>query len=87
VQLSAAAARAGSSRPDLLGGVTVLETDAEVLTPDPGWEGALYREAVAVAPATVRSLRVTAIPYFAWANRDAGRMQVWLRQRAGGQPG
>jgi DUF1680 family protein len=67
-----------------LGGVTVLETDAEQVVPDPGWEGALYREAGGVAAATARPQRVTAIPYFAWANRDAGRMQVWLRQRAGG---
>jgi len=84
VQLAAGAEVAPRVRPDLLGGVTVLETDAEQLLPDPAWEGALYREAAGVAGATARPLRVTAIPYFAWANRDAGRMQVWLRQRPGG---
>ncbi len=82
VQLPAGAAVAARWRPELLGGVTVLETKAEAVRPDPAWEGALYREAGSVAAAAVTPLSagLTAIPYFAWANREPGRMQVWLRQ-------
>jgi DUF1680 family protein len=83
VELSARAVITPRARPDLLGGVTVLEADGEQVAPDPAWEGRLYRETAGVAAATARPLRITAIPYFAWANRDAGRMQVWLRQRPG----
>ena len=32
---------------------------------------------------TLRAEGVTAIPYFAWANRGAGPMRVWLQNRSG----
>jgi len=70
-------------RSDLLGGLTVLEADARLAVPDAGWDGRLYREAGAVEPEGHQPLRLTAIPYFGWANRDAGRMQVWLRSSSG----
>jgi len=70
-------------RSDLLGGLTVLHADARLAVPDAGWDGRLYREAGAVEPEGHQPLRLTAIPYFGWANRDAGRMQVWLRSSAG----
>ncbi len=53
-------------RPDLLGGVTVLS----------GQGTAAMRRAdgtVAIEAATL-----TAIPYYAWCNRGAGQMQVWM---------
>ncbi len=46
------AVRAAQWRPDLLGGVQVVELEV----PQP----------------------VAAVPYFAWANRGAGPMRVWL---------
>jgi len=66
-------------RPDLLGGVAVLEADALTARPDLRWSGHLYRargggHAPARSPA-----RLTAVPYFAWANRAPGRMRVWLK--------
>jgi DUF1680 family protein len=65
---------------DLLGGVTVLQAEARLATPDDGWEDRLYR---AVFPhagyAQTHSTRVTAVPYYAWANREPGAMHVWLR--------
>jgi len=62
--------------PDLLGGVTVLQTDA-LTHGDDGWDGQLYRPFDAHPPAA-RRVPLTAIPYYAWANREAGPMQVWL---------
>jgi DUF1680 family protein len=69
-------------RPDLLGGVAMLETLAERSPPDEGWRERLYRRA---RPRTDEhqdtTVEVTAIPYCVWANRDPGPMRVWLRSR------
>jgi DUF1680 family protein len=61
--------------PDLLGGVVVLRgqgwrRDAA------RWGSALYRP----VGAPTRAMTVTAIPYYAWANRAPGEMLVWLRE-------
>jgi DUF1680 family protein len=70
------------NRSDLLGGVVVLETLAEIVPPDEGWGEHLYR---GVHPRADRpqgsTVKLTAIPYYAWANRDPGPMRVWLRSR------
>jgi DUF1680 family protein len=39
------------------------------------WEGKLYQP---LRQLTVKPVRFVAIPYFAWANRAAGAMTVWL---------
>ena len=58
----------------LLGGVVVIEGQA--VRRDPAaWQGALYGPA-GTLEATVP---IKAIPYYAWANRDAGEMLVWIR--------
>lgn len=64
----------------LLGGVTVLSTEVAVDEPASKWSDALYLPAER-APNRVASEKRTIelIPYFAWANREAGPMQVWLR--------
>ena len=70
-------------RPDLLGGVVLLSGEAHVVHPDDSWTGVLYQTADMTAgqhrgePATI-----TAIPYYAWANREPGPMCVWLRHGA-----
>jgi uncharacterized protein len=70
------------SRPDLLGGVSVLETLADIIPPDEGWGERLYRRARPRADEPQdTTAEVTAIPYYAWANRDPGPMRVWLRSR------
>ena len=43
---------------------------------DDGWSGQLYRNK---RPAQ-HAATLTAIPYHLWANREAGGMQVWLRE-------
>jgi len=59
-------------RPDLLGGVVVLKGDAAVAS-DANWSGVLYRP---VAPP--RKVQFTAVPYYAWDNREPGPMRVWM---------
>jgi DUF1680 family protein len=29
----------------------------------------------------VWAMEITAVPYYGWANREAGAMRVWLRRR------
>ncbi len=56
----------------LLGGVVVLK--AAGVAADPlGWGRELYRPA-----ADPQRVALTAIPYYAWDNREAGPMRVWL---------
>lgn len=56
-------------RPDLLGGVTILRVEAQL----PGDAApALY------SPSSARTVTMTAIPYYAWDNRDPGEMLVWM---------
>jgi DUF1680 family protein len=62
--------------PDLLGGVTVLEGRAVALV-DSDWEGTLYR----TTPPQTRPCAIRAIPYYAWDNRAAGAMAVWLHEQ------
>ena len=69
-------------RPDLLGGVVVLHAQAEFVPPDDVWGDRLYCTAVPrLEEPPCRSVEVTAVPYYAWANREPGPMQVWLRTR------
>ena len=69
--------------PDLLGGVTILRTRAEVIPPQVGWRDRLYRteRPRTDGPRGTDATRITAVPYYAWANREPGAMQVWLRSR------
>ncbi|TPQ22131.1 glycoside hydrolase family 127 protein [Streptomyces sporangiiformans] len=68
-------------RPDLLGGVTtVVATGHRRHIPDAGWWPYRPAEDTAhdAAPATDEQVALTAIPYYAWANRQNGSMRVWL---------
>jgi hypothetical protein len=63
-------------RADLLGGLTVITGDAQAMT-----------RGQADGRAQAQRHRLVAIPYFAWANRGMGEMQVWLpRQQALARP-
>ncbi len=66
-------------RKDLLGGVQIIEGEGQVTPPVDSWQTALYRPARSVNPPSQAPLSLMAIPYFAWANREVGAMQVWLR--------
>jgi len=62
-----------------LGGVVALRGPAQVAPLESAWHDRLYRTATS-APGNSqrRPAEVTAIPYYAWANREPGQMQVWL---------
>ncbi len=73
VRLPRDAALMATRRPDMLGGITVVTAQALTCT-ETG--GALYRD----TPVTYdQPINLTLIPYYAWANRGAGEMTVWLR--------
>ena len=63
-------------KPDLLGGVVVAQAEALVAS-DNTWSGELYRPYDGSRP-EYKPVQLTAIPYYAWANREPGAMQVWL---------
>jgi DUF1680 family protein len=59
---------------DLLSGVGTLHADA--VAAEPGENAPLYR----TEASGTRPVRLRAIPYSFWSNRDAGEMSVWLRE-------
>ncbi|HCI78357.1 MAG TPA: glycoside hydrolase family 127 protein [Ktedonobacter sp.] len=63
-------------RPDLLGGIIALRTEA-LYSEHVSSQQPLYHTYEATKPA-YRPISLTAIPYYTWANREAGAMCVWL---------
>ena len=61
--------------PDKLGGIVQL-TCRGLRDTDAGWGDALYSDD---APDEAVPAELTFIPYYSWANREAGEMQVWTR--------
>jgi DUF1680 family protein len=62
--------------PGLLEGVEVVR--ASGFHVDTGaWRGRLYRP-LRSEPARRQRVELTAIPYYAWANRAPGAMRVWI---------
>ncbi len=62
---------------DLLDGAAVLDGEAHVMQ-SPDWTDRLYQR---WEPASEKRIRVTLIPYYAWANRGISQMTVWLPLR------
>ncbi|MBI5670125.1 MAG: glycoside hydrolase family 127 protein [Chloroflexi bacterium] len=62
---------------NMLGAVIALHATAHTQPPAAPWGNELYR--TTRLQATPETTQITAIPYFAWGNREAGPMQVWLR--------
>ena len=62
-------------RADLFDGVVTLTAPAMRLVPGNA-EGALY----SANPPITRDAMLIAIPYFLWANREPGSMQVWIAE-------
>ena len=59
---------------NLLGGVTILKTKANVRTGD-NWDKTLYRR---ISPQEPKDVDIRLIPYYAWGNRGDGEMTVWI---------
>ncbi|MCX4854039.1 glycoside hydrolase family 127 protein [Streptomyces canus] len=67
-------------RPDLLGGVTtVVAAGSRRHLPDAGWwPYAPVDESPDSPQQGGEPVELTAVPYYAWANREDGSMRVWL---------
>jgi DUF1680 family protein len=65
-------------RPALLGGIVTILGEAQGASPA-AWDGQLYASASRRPQPERRTVPLTAVPYYAWANRAPGQMQVWLR--------
>jgi DUF1680 family protein len=80
VTIDVAAGLTVRERPELLGGVTtVVAAGHRRDSPSPEWWP--YPAATdhpAGTPDRGTPLELTAVPYFAWANRETGSMRVWL---------
>ncbi len=74
VALPPSAAFVPEWQPGLLGGVAILRGSGEAAE----WPDTLYSSGDAAPPPTGQTVPVTAIPYYAWANREPGPMRVWL---------
>jgi DUF1680 family protein len=62
--------------PMQIGNLPVVAIQGEGVAVEPSaWDGKLYQPLRKLA---TKPVRFTAIPYFAWANRDAGPMTVWV---------
>jgi len=62
-----------------LAGLPLLRVEATIASPDAGWDGRLYRTRRHPERLVEQRVRLTLVPYHAWANRDPGPMLVWLR--------
>ena len=87
IVLTAAAELNAAFVPDLLGGVVAVRAQA-VASPPAGWEHRLYRPAPPTDNRQPRADRrpqtaaLQTVPYYAWANREPGPMQVWISTRS-----
>jgi DUF1680 family protein len=80
VQVDTRGSLSESWRDELLGGVVTLEAQGAV--PDTtDWAAVLYRPLGSPPPAA-RPVPLTAIPYYAWANRASSAMRVWIPRQA-----
>jgi DUF1680 family protein len=64
--------------PDLLEGIVRLHFHAKRRKIDPNWEAKLYRP---ISPRNIKiswkEVEILSIPYYAWANREPGEMEIW----------
>jgi DUF1680 family protein len=65
--------------PDLPGGITLLHL-AGAVAAEPPVPGPLYLPVAEQSEPSLRDAILTAIPYYAWANRGPARMTVWMRK-------
>jgi DUF1680 family protein len=71
----------GTAVPSVLLGAEVEPAGTVATSSTDLWPYGTYEAAAAPAPASPEQVTITAIPYFAWANRDYGAMRIWLRAR------
>ncbi len=78
VQIDTTAPLESSWQPELLGGVSVVQAHG-VSRPTELWsEESLYRPLGATETSPPQRLTLTAVPYYAWANREPRAVCVWI---------
>ena len=71
-------------REDLLAEGLMVIRAAGYVSEHEGWQGRLYRQLSPGQGRSPRPVQLTAVPYYAWANRGANAMRVWIpRGRTG----
>jgi DUF1680 family protein len=68
---------ASQLEPDLLGGVIPIKGNATIFE-TAGWPETLYR----TEPPRRSNYSFTAIPYYAWEQREPGEMRSWRQAEA-----
>jgi DUF1680 family protein len=76
-ELDAAAPLAPIWEPERLEGVMAIRAQGWALDTI-GWRRQLYRPIGSAPPAPRQAAALSAIPYYAWANRTPGAMRVWI---------
>ncbi len=66
---------------ELLGGVVTLQGEVEIVASGEVWQNELYAPVADVQETSPRATPLKLIPYYAWANRAAAPMQVWLQEK------
>ncbi|HZO37936.1 MAG TPA: glycoside hydrolase family 127 protein, partial [Methylomirabilota bacterium] len=76
LEIDTAAPLESTWAPDRLGGVVLVKATGWAVETRP-WANQLYRQ-VGAPPAARRRVALTAVPYYAWANREPGAMRIWI---------
>jgi uncharacterized protein len=76
LEIDTAAPLESTWAPDRLGGVVLVKAAGWAVDTRP-WANQLYRQ-VGAPPAARRRVALTAVPYYAWANREPGAMRIWI---------
>ena len=71
------AALTATWQPELLEGVVTIAARGASVDVS-AWDAALYRDVDTVLETYGAPVTLTAIPYYAWANREMGKMRVWI---------
>ena len=71
-------------RPEILDGIVMLEHKGRAPA-KPQSEEPLYRSLERTPQSEGREINLTFIPYYAWANRIMGPMEVWIPYTSGGR--
>jgi hypothetical protein len=77
LEIDVASPLAEAWEPERLDGVTVVRAAGREAD-HASWDDRLYRPLESGGPAGGRPVMLTAIPYYAWANREPGAMRVWI---------
>jgi DUF1680 family protein len=77
LEIDAAAPLSSGWEGDLLGGVAVVRASG-FRVDSTAWRDQLYRPLSAGRASARQPVDLTAIPYYAWANREPGAMRVWI---------